>query len=154
MRRAGINREPHRRTAQPQRILHATGDRGEGIFLIVQHIVVVQLEDQRNPAGKVAGAGLDEPQRRRIRVAAGIDRQLEMVMRVIASRVRRKASCRAMLESLIDRQNDQLACPRQFSGIQQPGNVRLRARVVALVPAHNFLDPIAHNQPPNKPRSH
>ncbi len=109
--RSRINRKSHGDAAQPQRVPDAARHRGQRIFLVVQYVMVVQLEDQRNLAGKVAGAGLQKSQRRGIGITSGVDAELEMIVGVIPGRVRREAAGRPMLESLIDRQNHELAGP-------------------------------------------
>src|ERR1700704_3231868 len=63
-----------------------------------------------------------------------------MVMRVVGRRVRRKTAGRAVLNPLIDRQDQELAGAAQLAVHQDAGEVRLGAGVVALVMAEDFLD--------------
>ena len=93
----------------------------------------VHLEDGRDRAGEGRGAGLDEAERRGIGREPGIDRELEMVMRVIGRRVGREAARRPVLEALIDRQDDQLAGAAELALHQDAGEVRLGAGIVAFV---------------------
>src|SRR2546426_4165673 len=53
VRRSGIDGEPHRHTAEPQRVAHAARDRRRWILVLMEDIVVVQLQDQRNLACKL-----------------------------------------------------------------------------------------------------
>ena len=75
--------------------------------------MVVQLENQGNPSCKLRRPGLKKSERRGVGIASGIDRQLKMIVRIIARRVWRKTSRRAMLKPLIHRQNDQFPGPSQ-----------------------------------------
>ena len=73
MRGAGIDREPDADAAQSQGIRDAAGKRLVGIFFVVQHIMVVDFEDQRNLSRIFSGARFQKPQRGRIGVTAGLD---------------------------------------------------------------------------------
>src|SRR5690349_8669383 len=96
--------------------------------------MIIELENERDSSGKMTGARLNESKRRGVRIAAGVDRQLKVVVRIIAGRIGRETPRRPMLESLIHRQYDQLASSRQFPGIEQPSDVRFGARIVAFIP--------------------
>src|SRR5438445_8660866 len=50
VRRSGIDGEPHRHAAEPQRVAHAARERRDRVLLLIEDIVVVQLQDQRNLA--------------------------------------------------------------------------------------------------------
>jgi hypothetical protein len=50
-----------------------------------------------------------------------LDREFEVVMRIVGGRIGRERPRWAMLEALVDRQDHQLARARQPSMIQQPG---------------------------------
>ena len=113
MRGAGIDRISHGHASKLKRVLDACGDRRCRVLLLVQGVVVVQLEDQRDHAGKLGRAGLQEAERRRIRIAAGLDGQLEMIEGIIARRIDRKASRRPMLDPLVHGQNQAFAGPLQ-----------------------------------------
>jgi hypothetical protein len=115
----------------------------------MQDIVIVQLQNQWNPAGKVSGAGFEKSQRSRVGIAAGIDRQLKMIEGAVSSRVGGETPGRTMLESLVHRKNDQLTSPCQFPMEQQTGDIRSRSHIVATVPAENLLYPISHISPPS-----
>ena len=84
----------------------------------MQDVVVVQLQNQGNLSGELACTSFQKPERRRIGIATGVNCQLEMIQRIVAGRVRREAPRRAMLEALIDRQDDQLSGTGQFSASQ------------------------------------
>ena len=67
--------------------------------------MVVQLQDQRYLPGKVRGAGLQESQRRCVGIAARVNRQLKVKVRIVSGGVGRKAARRPMLKALIHRQD-------------------------------------------------
>src|SRR3989442_13689633 len=63
VRRPGIDGEPHRHAAEPQRVAHAAGERRDWVLLLIEDIVVVQLQDQRNLARELRRTRLQEPER-------------------------------------------------------------------------------------------
>src|SRR3990172_2536289 len=71
--RARGDREAHGDAAQPERVLDRARHGGERILLVVEHVVVVDLEDQRDFARELGHARLDEAQRGRVRVAARLE---------------------------------------------------------------------------------
>ena len=90
VRRPRIDGEADRGAAEPQRVLDARGLGGRGVVLVAERVVIVHLEDQGNLARVVVRDGLDESVRRRVRVAARLDRELHVVVRIIAGRVGRE----------------------------------------------------------------
>ena len=112
---------------QPSRSASSTEPVTAWSLLGGQPVRRVDLQDGRDRAGEGVGAGLDHAERRGIGVEPGLDRQLEMVVRVIGRRVGREGARRAMLEALVDRQDHQLPVPPSLPSI------RMRARF-ALVP--------------------
>ena len=111
----------------------------------MQHIVVVELENERHPVEEGIGSGFEKAQRRGIGVAAGVDGQLKMVVRVVAGGVWRKAAGRPVLKALVNRQDDQLAAAAEATVIEQAGDIRPRTGIVAIIPTQNFLDAFCHN---------
>ena len=97
--------------AQPSRSASSTlaVTAGQGSEPLYRAVVVVDLQDQRDLAGELGRAGLDEAERRGVGVAAGVDGELEVVARVVAGGVGREAARRAVLEALVDRQDHHLA---------------------------------------------
>src|SRR5690349_10928002 len=63
-----------------------------------------------------------------------------MIVRIIGGRVGRKAARRTVLESLIDRQDHQLAGAAEAALHQDAGEIRLGAGIVALIIGEDFLD--------------
>ena len=104
-----------------------------GSLLVVQHVMIVELQDERDFTGEVARARFQETQRRRVGVAAGLDREFEVVARIVARRIRREAAGRAMLEALIHRQDHHLAGAAELAVIQHPGQIAQRAWIIAAV---------------------
>src|SRR5881296_4326033 len=134
VRRSGIDGEPHRHAAEPQRVAHAARDRRRRVLLLIEDIVVVQLQDQWNLARELRRTRLQEPERRSVGVAAGFDRQLEVVPGIVTRRVDREAPGRAVLEALVHRQNQAFAGPLQRTVVQNARQVRLHAGVIRTVP--------------------
>src|SRR2546426_6892781 len=54
------------------------------------HVVVVELQDQRHPARELARPRLEEAEGRGVGVAPRLDRELEVVARVVRRRVHRE----------------------------------------------------------------
>src|SRR6266571_9323040 len=149
VRRSGIDGEPHRHTAEPQRVAHAAGERRDGVLLLIEDIVVVQLQDQRDLARELRRTRLQEPERRGVGVAASLDRQLEVVPGIVARRIDREAPSRAVLEALVHRKNQAFAGPLQRTVVQNARQVRLHAGVIRTVPAQNFSNATSHHYPPS-----
>ena len=107
--------------------------------LMRERVRVVELEDQRDVARELRSSGLEEPERRGVRVAARLDAQLEVIARVVGRGVLGEAPRRSVLEALVDRQDHELARPAEAAVVQQPRQVRQRARVVGGVPGQDLL---------------
>src|SRR5437016_2576394 len=147
VRRSGIDGEPHGHAAEPQRVAHAARDRRGRVLVLMEDIVVVQLQDQRNLARELRCTSFQEPERRGVGVAAGLDRQLEVVPGIVAWRIDREAPGRAMLEALVHRQNQTFAGPLQRTVVQNARQVRLHAGVIRAVPTQDFSDAVRHRYP-------
>src|SRR5687768_7090381 len=63
-----------------------------------------------------------------------------MIVRIVGRRVGREAARRAMLEPLVDRQDDQLAGAAEAALHQDAGEIRLGAGIVALVVGEDLLN--------------
>src|SRR5881397_3203390 len=144
VRRTGIDGEPHRHAAEPQRVAHAARDRRRRVLLLIEDIVVVQLQDQRNLARELRRTRLQEPERRSVGIAAGLDRQLEVVPGIVTRRVDREAPGRAVLEALVHRQNQGFAGPLQRAVVQDARQIRLHAGVIRTVPAQDVAHTVCH----------
>src|SRR6202022_4746307 len=94
--------------SKPETVADAGGNRGRGILFVVEHVVIVELQDERNLAGVFGDSSFEESERRRVCVASGVDRELEMIARIVRGRIDREASRRAVLEALVDRQDYEL----------------------------------------------
>src|SRR5439155_9376562 len=88
MRRAWIDRVPNGAASQLEGIPDTASDSRHWIFVLIERVVIVELEDQRDLAGIFGGAGRKKSQRRRVAVTAGIDRQLKVKYRIVAWRIR------------------------------------------------------------------
>src|SRR5205814_4630447 len=148
---ARIDREADGHAAQAQRVAHRAGDGLVGILLFEEDVVIVELEDERHTARELAGARLQEAERRRVRVAAGLDGELEVVARIVRRRVDREAARRAVLDALVHRQDHELARAGQRAGGEQTREVRQRAGTVAAVPGQDLFYSLAHKGPPREP---
>ena len=125
---AGVDREANGGTTEAQGVLHRTGDGGLGIFALPERVVVVELQDRRDPARVVASTGLQETKRRSIGIAAGVNGELVVIEGVVAGGVLGKGTGRTMLEPLIHGQDDHLAGTREGAGLQHPTQVLQGAR--------------------------
>ena len=105
----------------------------------MKNVVVVELQNQRDFARVARRRSLEKPQRGGVGVAARRERQLEVVIRVVAGGVRGEAARRAVLEALVHGEDDELAGAGEAAVVQQARQVGFGAWVVALVPAQNFL---------------
>ena len=97
--------------------------------------MVVAFKNQRNLAGEVGGASLQEAEGGGVGVAAGLDRELEVVTGIVAGGVGGKAARRPMLKALVYRQNDHLACAGEPTMIEHARQVRPHTRTLAGIPA-------------------
>src|SRR5712692_5742291 len=147
VRRSGIDGEPHRHAAEPQRVAHAAGERRDRVLLLIEDIVAVQLQDQRNLPRELRCTRLQEPERRGVGITAGLDRQLEVVPGIVARRIDREAPGRAVLEALVDRQNQAFAGPLQRTVVQNARQVRLHAGVIRAVPTEDLAHTVRHGLP-------
>src|SRR5207245_2052733 len=109
-----------------------------------EDIMVVELQDQRDLARELRRARLQEPERRSVGVAAGLDRQLKVVPGIVARRIDREAPGRAVFEALVHRQNQAFAGPLQRAVVQNARQVRLHAGVIRSVPTQDFSDAVRH----------
>src|SRR5437016_2167088 len=144
VRRPGIDGEPHRHAAEPQRVAHAARDRRRWVLVLMQDIVVVQLQDQRDLARELCRTRLQEPERRGVGVAASLDCQLEVVPGIVARRFDREAPGLAVLEALVHRQNQAFAGPLQRPVVPDARQVRLHAGVIRTVPAQDVAHTVCH----------
>src|SRR5215471_13109260 len=136
--RAGVDGEAGGRAAEPQRVLDRARDGRERILLVVEHIVVVHLEDEGNVTRELRGARLEEAQRRRIGVASSFDGEPKVVGRIVAGRVDGEASRGTVLEALVHGQDDEAAGAGQAPVIHDPGKIGAGASVVAVIPGEDF----------------
>src|SRR5262249_13609792 len=134
MHRSRIDGETYAGAAEPQRVSDAASECLVRIFLVVQQVMIVDLENERYLAGVIACPGLQKSERCCISVAACFDCKLEVVTRIIGRRVRCKAAGGAMLEPLIDWKDDQLACAREPPLILKPRKIGYRPRIISAVP--------------------
>ena len=82
----------------------------------------------------------EETERRGVGVEAGVERELEMVERIVGGRVGSERAVGAVLEALVDGQDDEFAGAGEFAGVHDARQVGERAGVVAAVPGEDFLD--------------
>jgi hypothetical protein len=74
-----------------------------------------------------------------------LDRELEVVARVVSVRVGSEAARRAVLESLVDRQDDEAAGACERAGVHQARQIVQYAGILARVPAKNLSHSLAHD---------
>src|SRR5208282_1331162 len=130
--------------AEPQSVLDAGGPGGRGIFLVVENVVTIDLQYERNLAGVLGDPGLKKSERRRERVASRIDSELKVIARVVRRRIDREASRRAMLEALVHGQDYELAGARELAVVEHPRQVAAHACVFGIVVAQNLSNSLGH----------
>src|SRR5690606_24773097 len=138
--RAGVDGVADADAAEAQRVVHGTRLRAERVDLVLEDVMVVQLQNERDLPGVLRRARLQKAERGGIRAAARLDREPEMVQRVVGVGVGCEAAGRAMLEALVNGQNDELTRAPEAAMVQQPVQVGQNTRVLALIPAHNLLN--------------
>ena len=107
--RSEVDRCPHRNRPQLPRLLHA---REHDLVVAVgvgQQLVVVQLDQKRDPVRVPARHRPQHAQRGRDRVATALQRQLDDVARIEVHRIRRERGPRRVLDPLVDRQDGHVA---------------------------------------------
>src|SRR5688572_1354017 len=115
--RAEIDRRSDAERAHVERLLHA----GEADLVVRigvrDELVVVDLEDERNPVGVTPRHRTEHAQRRRHGVAAAFDPELDDVFRIEVRGIWRERSAGRMFDALIDRQNRHVASAAETSGV-------------------------------------
>src|SRR6516225_684332 len=97
--------------------------------------MIVQFQYQRNFTGVPGGSRLQESQGGSVGVTSGLNRYLEVVVRVVACRVDGEAPRRTMLEALVDRQNHEFAGPGKVPMVEQASDIGFGSGVITFVPA-------------------
>ena len=112
-----------------------------------ERIGVVKLQDGRDLADKLVGARFEGAEGGSVRIAPRVNRQLKVVVRIVGRRVRSEGSRRAVLEALIDGENDDLARAGEDARVQKAGEVGAYADVIGTVPREDLLYAIgcSHN---------
>lgn len=136
--RARVDRVADSAAAQADGIVNRRRAGAKGIFLILQHIVVVEFEDERDLAGVIGGDRLDETQGSGVGIAAGIDRELDVIAGIVGGWIGGEGAGGAMLEALIDREDDKAASPAEATVGEKAGEIGEGARVLALVVIEDF----------------
>src|SRR5437879_4761339 len=97
--------------------------------------MIIAFENQGNLACEVSGTSLQEAQRSCIGITASLDSQLEMITRIITSRIGSKTACGTMLKPLVNRQDYHLASTSQATMIQHTRKIGAYTRIFAGIPA-------------------
>ena len=84
-----------------------------------KELVVIDLEQERNPVRVLPGDRTEHAQGRGHAVAATLDRQLHDVFRIEVHRIGRERSARGMLDALIDRENGHVSRSTEPSMAEQ-----------------------------------
>ena len=148
LRRAWVDRQTNRGGAEPQSILDAGGHRWRGIFFVVENVVVINFQDERNLASILGDSRFEESERRRERVASRVDGELKVIARVVRRWIDREASRGPMLEALVHGQNDEFAGAGEFAVVEHPRQVVAHAAVIGIVVAENLTNALGHMPPP------
>src|SRR5579871_314419 len=91
----------------------------------MEDIMIVQLQNQGNLTGMARCRCFKKSKGGRVGVATGFDRQLKVVIRIVARGIDGETSRRAMLKALVHGQNDEFACSRQAAVVQESGKIGL-----------------------------
>ncbi len=111
--RSEVNRRPHRHRAHVERLLDAPEHDLIELVRISQKFVVIQFHQEGNPVRIFARARSQDAQRRRHRVAAAFDGQLDDILRIEVQGIGREARPGRVLDPLIHRENRNISRPRQ-----------------------------------------
>src|SRR3954449_5906882 len=126
LRRAEVDRRADADRAHVPRALDAREHRLVVLVRIAQQLVVVELEDERQLVRVRAADGAEDAERRGDRVAAALDREADEVLGIEVDRVGREARARRVLDALVDRQDRDVAGPREAAVVEQPLQVAQR----------------------------
>src|ERR1039458_5219531 len=140
MGRAGINGESDGRAAQAQGVLDRTGEGGEGVLFVLQDVVVVDFENERDVAGKFAGGGFEGAERSGVGVAAGSDGQFHVITGIVAGGIDGETAGRAVFKSLVHREDDHAPGAAESAVVEEAAQVGQRSRVVTAVPTQYFFN--------------
>ena len=144
--RAGVDGVADGGAAEAQGRLHGAGDGLQGVGVGGQVLAVVELEDQGQVAGVVAGPGLEEAEGRGVGVEAGFEGQLEVIAGVEGGRVGHEGTGGTVLHALVDGQDDQPPAAAEPALVEEAGEVGQGAGVVASVPAQDLADSGLHGR--------
>ena len=89
---------------------------------------MVQLHDEGELVRPLAADRAEDAERRRERVAAALDRELDEVLGVEVDGVRREARRARVLDALVDGQDRDVARPGQAAGVDEPLQVAQHGR--------------------------
>ena len=103
-----------------------------------QQLVVVELDDERDPVRVPARHGAENAERRGDGVAATLDRELDDLLGVEIRRVWSEAGAGAVLDPLVDRQDAHIAGSGEATVLEQPPQVANRRRASVAVEQHAF----------------
>lgn len=142
---AGVDGVADGGAAEADGIVHRAGDRlRRGFLAAVEGVGAVELEDQRDLRRIGIGHRLDHAEHRGVGVEAGVKGELGVIDGIVAGRVGPERPHRTVLETLVDRQDHQLAGTAEPTVGKQAGDVRLGAGVVAGVVGKDLLDPLGN----------
>src|SRR5215472_10881472 len=101
----------------------------------MKQVMIVEFKNERSFAGVFSGPCFDKSQRRRVCVAAGIERELEMIARIISRRIDCETAGGTVFKALVDRQDDKFSGSAELAMIHHAGQVAANARIFGFVPA-------------------
>ena len=85
-----------------------------------EKLIVIDLDDEGDLVGVLAGEKPQHPDGGGDGVAAAFDGELDDVLGIEIHRVRRERCARRVLDALVDRQDRKVSAPRQTAVIVQP----------------------------------
>ena len=129
---------------EAQRVARRGREGRHRISFVVQDFVAIDFENQWNLGGILGSNGFDKAQGRGVRIATRFERELRVIVRIVAGRIGGETARGAVFEALIDGQDHELARTAQPAVAQQPHEVRLDPGILRFVPGKDFLDLRAH----------
>ena len=141
---ARVDGESDGGASETQGLAHAARDRGKGIPVAVEDVVIVGLQNQRNLAGVPGRPRLQETQGSGVCAASGLEGELKVIEGVVTRGIGGEAAGRSVLEPLIHRQDHQTPRSPQTAVAQDANQIRPGPGGVAFVPAQDLRDAFPH----------
>src|SRR6516162_5128457 len=114
-------------------------------MLIEQQVVIIEFEDEWDLPCVLGSARLDKAKRSGISITSCVEREPEMVQRVVRRRIGREASGRTMLETLVYGQNHQPPGSREAAVVEEARNAASHSGIFRSVITEDLSHPLTHH---------